>query len=121
MNEEARKLIPSLGKSDSVEMKSVHVAIRNPPTSNLFFSINKNEGGAVSGEVSIGDSDIRFCNEGFIKEHEIALADKMWSFAKDKLGVTGQSEDDDYRDRIRLLESRDPNAKVKKGGKSSSQ
>lgn len=55
----------------------------------VSLSVNCDKEGVVLGDLLIGDSEIRFCNERFLVEHEISLANNMWSFAKDNLGVIG--------------------------------
>lgn len=81
-------MIPSLGDADTGKLHVVH---RKSPNPGLSFSINGDIVGAALGEVSIGDSDIRQCNERVLVEHEISLAKKVWSFAKENLGVKGLS------------------------------
>lgn len=118
INDDARDLIPSIGDS---ETSKLHVVDRKYPNTNLSFSINCEEGEDVLGEVSIGDSEIRVGNERNLVEHEIYVAKRVWSFAKDNLGVTGRSKDEVYSEKNWSLEARDQNAKAKKGKKKMSQ
>lgn len=94
-----------------------HVVSRKPPNYDMSLSVNCVGGDAILGDLSIGDSKIRFCNERYLVEHEISLANKVWSFAKEKLDITGRSNDEEHTGRIRTLEARDQNARGRKGKK----
>lgn len=123
INDEARNLIPSLGNiSESHGESKTYVVSRKSPNPDISLSIKGNGGGGASiGEVSIGDSEIRVGNERNLVEHEISVAKKVWSFAKENLGVTGKRKDEEYTGRIRNLEARDQNAKGRKEKKNRSQ
>lgn len=121
VNEEARRLIPSISITNGDQGESqFHVSTRRPLGAALSVSSNCDDIGAAIGDVSIGDSGIRICNERFLVDHELSLANKVWSFAKDNLGVTGKGNEVEYVGKICSLEARDQNAKGRKGKKNSS-
>lgn len=122
VNKEARNLIHAGGSSKGNPFESQTFFVkRNPPNSGLSISISCDGSPAILGDVSVGDSGIRFCNERFLAEHEMSLANKMWSFAKDNLGVFGKNNDEVYSGRLKSLEIRDKIAKGKKEKKNKSQ
>lgn len=84
VNEEARGMIPALRGSRSSTGE-----------------------GSAGGDISVGDSGVRCCNEGFLKEHEISIGNKLWSFAKQSLGVVGPNKDEEFADKYSQMEARD--------------
>lgn len=122
VNKEAMGLINSVEDSDGVSSAPRSFVVkRNTPNPGLSLSISCEGEGAVIGDVSIGDSEIRFCNDRLLAEHEISLANKLWSFAKNNLGVLGRNHDEVYSGKIKSLEIRDRMAKGRKGKKISPQ
>lgn len=122
INDEARNLIPSISLSNGTKGESnLHVVTRKPPGSDLSLSFSCDMNGAAIGDVSVGDSGIQICNDRFWVDHEVSLANKVWSFAKESLGVTGKVGNEEYAGRIRSLEVRDQIAKARKGKKDGSQ
>lgn len=82
-------------------------------TRSCSFSTNGSSrfsGGSVLCSDSVGDSDIRRCNDKFWENHEAAMAKKIWENAK-ALGVHGCAEDAVYINKIGAMEARDCLAK----------
>lgn len=65
-------------------------------------------------EASIGDSDIQRCNDRLWVNHQVIVAEKMWRFAKDNLGVIGVEEDNVYIEALKAMESRDQDTKIQR-------
>lgn len=89
--------------------------VRNPIEANAISSISVHEGGSLICEASVGDSGIMMGNNRFMEGFEKSVAEKMWNFAKEKLGVTGTEDDDVYIEKIKAMEVRDQSAHGRKG------
>lgn len=63
---------------------------------------------------SLGDSDIRKVNKTPWIDHQASIANNVWAFAKNHLGVVGDEYDEVYVDAIKVMESRDQDAKEKR-------
>lgn len=104
----------SLNKED-VEREGVK---RNPLGVFAASSLSSNERGPIIQDVSVGDSGIVKGNNRFEENYEREVAEKMWNFAKQNLGVTIEEEDERFIERLREYEKRDQAARKKKGKKS---
>lgn len=81
----------------------------DPPSNSLM-----NEALALS-ENSVGDSGIPMGNGRFVTRLERMVAEQMWVYAKEKLGVTCNGDDEMYIDKVEAMEARDQSAVGNKG------
>lgn len=89
-----------LSSSCSCNEKSEHGVVRNHPFPSTSLSNDKGEGCSSLKDYSIGDSGIRIGNIRFKEEHDNAMAEKVWVFTKENLGVTRVDHDEVYSAKI---------------------
>lgn len=89
--------------------------VREPPLSSNLPPV----GDLAIEEVSVGDSGIAMGNSRFVANLEKMVAEKMWKFAKEKLGVTSNENDEVCKKAFVEMEARDQAAHGKKGKKNS--
>jgi hypothetical protein len=100
------------GPGSSSEISISSGVKRNPP-SNLgkISTISLSSAGEILCCSSINSSDIRNCNNNFLKKHNIEVASKVWKGAVE-LGVVGDDETGCYVDRIVTNEGREADNRI---------
>jgi hypothetical protein len=87
---------------------------RNPPSN---FGKNPSNSLSSAGEIlccsSINSSDIRNCNNKFLKRHNHEIASKVWKGAVE-LGVEGDEEVEGYVERIVINEGREDEDRIQR-------
>lgn len=68
-------------------------------------------GGSVICEASVGDSDIQRCNARNWEDIQTSVAQRVWQYATENLGVVGLENDQVYIEAIKKMETRDQEAK----------
>jgi hypothetical protein len=99
----------------SSEMSFTSGVKRNPPSNLRKLPSNSlSSAGEILCCSSINSSDIRNCNNNFLKKHNYEVASKVWKGAVE-LGVEGDEEAGSYVERIVTNEGRETESRIQRG------
>jgi hypothetical protein len=108
---------PTLAEVDTVHGRrspsSTGVRRNSPTNSGKKSSNSLSSAGEILCCSSINSSDIRNCNNKFLKKHNHEIASKVWKGAVE-LGVEGDEEVEGYVDRIVTNEGREDEARIQR-------